>query len=114
MSNVVISTARNLAAEIRAQEDNLDATLAGQARLVGALLDARRSAKVPASVGNVALDRAFEAITHGRELRKSMLAIHAELAQMDLREIAVGDVSDCPKLDLNGPTLVVAREAHAA
>ncbi len=114
MSKAIIATAREIAAEIRAQEDSVDAALAGQARLLGTLLEARRATKVPAKVGAVALDRAFEAITHGRMLRESMLAVHRELAGMNLRELAVGDVSECPEEGFGGLSLVGARDIKAA
>lgn len=114
MSKPIIAAARDLVHEVRTQEDNLDIALAGQARLIGALLDARRSAGVSARVGSGALDRAFDAINHGRELRNSMMAMHAELAGMNLRELAVGDVEDCPPVE-GGMTLVVtAQDARIA
>ena len=114
MSRTIIAAAREIRAEIRSQEDNIDATLAGQARLVGALLDARRAANVPARVGADVLDRAFEAIDHGRKLRESMLAMHKELAQMNLRELAAGDVSECPPDESFGVfTLVRSGETTA-
>lgn len=96
MSKSIIAAARELKAEVRAQEDQLDIALAGQARLISSLLDARRAAGVSARFGGGILDRAFDAINHGRELRSSMLAMHSELARMNLREIAVGDVEECP------------------
>lgn len=114
MSKPIIAAARELAHEVRTQEDNLDIALAGQARLIGALLDARRSAGISARAGSSALDRAFDAINHGRELRNSMIAMHAELASMNLREMAVGDVEDCPPVE-GGMTLVVtAQDARVA
>ena len=114
MSHTIIAAARQLQAEIRRQEDNLDLTIAGQARLLGALLDARRTANVPARVGTAALDKAFEAIGHGRMLRESMLAMHQELAALNLRELAVGDVSDCPTEGFGGLTVVASSSRHAA
>lgn len=97
MSKPIIAVARELAREVRTQEDNLDIALAGQARLLGALLDARRSAGISARIGSTAVDRAFDAVALTREVRNSMLAVHQELAQMNLRELAMGDEGECPK-----------------
>ena len=116
MSKAIIAAARQLREEIRSQEDHIDAALAGQARLIGALLDARRATSVSARTGENALERAFEAIEHGRELRKSVLEMHRELARMNLRELAIGDVSECPE-DVSGfgsLTLVSSAETKVA
>lgn len=115
MSNSVIGAARTLAREVRTQEETLDLALAGQARLIGALLDARRTAGVSARFGTDAIDRAFDAIVHGRELRNAMLAVHAELAQMNVRELAIGDVSQCPEEGSLRPlSIVPAQDQRAA
>ena len=115
MSKAIIAAARQLRDEIRSQEDNIDAALAGQARLVSALLEARRAANVSARTGESALERAFEAIEHGRELRKSVLAMHRELAQMNLREMAFGDVSECPPAEgYGGLSIVASSDSKAA
>ena len=110
MSREIIAKARQIRAEIRSQEDTLDAALAGQARLLGTLLEVRRAANVPARTGAVALDRAFDAITQGRAMRENMLAIHKELAQLDLRELAIGDVSECPDEPSAQLSLVTGRK----
>ncbi len=114
MSKPIIAAARDLAREVRAQEDTLDIALAGQARLIGTLLDARRSAGISARFGNGALDRAFDAMGHGRELRNSMLDVHAELARMNLRELAIGDVEECPVEPAGANLTLVTAEAAAA
>ena len=114
MSKAIIATARQLAAEIRSQEDMLDAALAGQARLLGSLLEARSASNVPAKFGAAALERAFDAIGHGRMLRESMLAVHQELAQTNLRELGVGDLAECPEEGSGRLSLVVNKAARAA
>ena len=114
MSKAIIAAARQLRDEIRSQEDTIDAALAGQARLVSALLEARRAANVSARTGENALERAFEAIEHGRELRKSVLAMHKELAQLNVRELAVGDVFECPPAGALPELRVVASQSEAA
>lgn len=113
MSKPIIAAARELAKEVREQEDSLDAALAGQARLIGALLDARRSAGISARIGTTAIERAFDAVAQGRELRASMLAVHAELARMNLRELAVGDEAPCPDEPI-GLTVVPTVAVRAA
>jgi hypothetical protein len=112
MSKPIIAVARELAREVRTQEDNLDIALAGQARLLGALLDARRNAGISARFGSTALDRAFDAVAQTREVRNSMLAMHQELAQMNLRELATGDEADCP--EPAGLSVVPTIAVHAA
>lgn len=114
MSKPIIIAARQVAREVRAQEDNLDAALAGQARLLGTLLEARRNTGVSAGIGTGALDHAFDAMSHGRELRNAMLAMHRELAQMNLKEMAAGDVLPCPEERGLGELRVVASESSKA
>lgn len=111
MSKPIIATARQVAAELRTQENAIDAAIAGQARLIGTLLDARLGAGVPATFGSEALERAFEAIDHGRALRGAVLSMHRELAQVNIREVAVGDVSECPEL-LAAPKLAAVPDAQ--
>ena len=96
MSRQIVSAARQIAGEVRSSEDGFDLALANNARLVASLLDARREAGLPASVGRGALNRALEAISHGAKARESLLDMHQELAELNLRELATGDLSQCP------------------
>ena len=97
MSRVILSAARQISGEVRSSEDGFDLALANNARLVASLLDARREAGLPASVGRDALNRALEAISYGAKARESLLDMHRELAGLNLRELATGDLSECPE-----------------
>ena len=112
MRHHLIAKARKIAADVRNSEDQYDLALADTARLVANLLDARRTSGVPARTGRAALDRALQAISHGAKARESLLDMHAELARLDLRELAVGDVVECPEdWASNGLQIVASRDA---
>lgn len=97
MANPLIASARRIAGELKASENGCDSALAGNARLVASLLDARRDAGLPARTGRKILGRAVEAIAHAAKAREMLLDAHDELAQLDLRELAAGDLSECPE-----------------
>lgn len=97
MRHPLIASARRIAGELKASENDSDAALAGNARLVASLLDARREGGLPARTGRAALGRAVEAIAHAAKAREMLLDAHDELAQLDLRELAAGDLSECPE-----------------
>lgn len=97
MSRRILSAARQISGEVRSSEDGFDLALANNARLVASLLDARREAGLPASVGRGALKRALEAISHGAKARESLLDMHQELSRLNLRELATGDLVECPE-----------------
>jgi hypothetical protein len=94
MTKPIITSAREIAADLRAHENDVDATLAGQARLISRLIEARKSAGLPAMVGAEIVDQAIVAVSQCGELRRTVRDIHASLAAIDIR--AVGDESDCP------------------
>ena len=97
MPREVIASARQLAGELRNSENDHDAALASSARLLASLLDARREAGLPARTGRKALERGFEALSYGVKAREMLLGMHEELASLDLRELATGDLSECPE-----------------
>lgn len=97
MSRPIVSAARQISGEVRSSEDGFDLALANNARLVASLLDARREAGLPASVGRSALNRALEAISHGAKAREALLDMHQELSRLNLRELATGDLLECPE-----------------
>jgi len=96
----LIATAREIRDEVRSSEEGFDIALANSARLVAKLLDARRETGVPAKVGRSAVNRALEAVALGAKARETLLDMHEELAHLNLRELATGDVGECPELGL--------------
>ena len=60
MTKPIIASAREIAADLRAHENDVDATLAGQARLISRLIEARKSAGLPAMVGAEIVDQLLE------------------------------------------------------
>lgn len=97
MRHDLIASARRIRAELKASENDYDLALANNARLIATMLDARRERGLPASIGREALGRAVEAIAHAAKARESLLSAHDELAQLNLRELAMGDVLECPE-----------------
>jgi len=97
MRRELIASARQIAGELKASENDCDVALATNARLVATMLDARRAAGLPARTGRAALGRAVEAISHAAKARDMLLDAHQELARLDLRELAAGDMSECPE-----------------
>lgn len=102
MSRSIIVSARQIASELKFAENDCDAALARNARLVAAMLDARVAAGLPARTGHKAVGRAVEAISCTAKARECLIDAHAELARLDMRELATGDLSECP--DLMVPT----------
>lgn len=115
MANPLIASARRIAGELKASENDCDAALATNARLVASLLEARRDAGLPARTGRAALGRVVEAIAHAAKAREMLLDAHEELAQLDVRELAAGDLSECPASWSTMATLtVVDSDSRAA
>jgi hypothetical protein len=115
MRHELISSARKIASELKATEKDCDTALANNARLVATMLDARVAAGLPARAGREALGKAIEAITHAAKAREMLIDTHHELAQLNIRELAAGDMSECPEdwLTIGRLTLVDA-ETQAA
>lgn len=110
----LIAAAREIRADVRSSEDGFDLALANSARLVARLLDARLEAGIPARIGRSALNRALEAVSYGAKARETLLDMHEELAQLNLRELATGDVGDCPELTEGHLSVVPSATREAA
>jgi len=113
MRNELLASARRIASELRTSENDSDLALATNARLVATLADARREAGLPGLTGREALERAVEAVACAAEARGKLLDAHAALAELNLRELATGDLSSCPKLS-GALTIVGDAERNAA
>jgi hypothetical protein len=105
MSRDILRGAREISSEVRSSEDGFDLALASNARLVARLLDVRREAGLPARTGRSALNRALEAMNHGAKARETLLDMHEELASINIRELATGDLLECP--DVKGQLALV-------
>ena len=103
----LIAAAREIRDDVRSSEDGFDLALANSAKLVARLLDARREAGLPARIGRSAVNRALEAVSYGAKARETLLDMHEELAQLNLRELAVGDILECPDALTTGRLSVV-------
>ena len=110
----LIAAAREIRNDVRSSEDSFDVALANSARLVAKLLDARLETGVPARIGRSALNRALEAVSYGARARETLLDMHEELAQLNLRELAAGDVLECPDLTTGRLSVVPSTEQAAA
>lgn len=115
MRQELISSARRIAGELKTAENGCDAALANHARLVATLLDARRDAGLPARTGRDTVGRVIEAVAHAAKARELLLDTHEDLARLNLRELAAGDMSECPEdWKLSATLSLVENEANAA
>ncbi|SMF61061.1 hypothetical protein [Allosphingosinicella indica] len=112
MSNAIIASARRIAEEIKSTEGLSDAALAAKARLTAELLESRVAAGVPARTGRDAVGKLIEAIACSARARELVIDAHEGLAGLDLRELAAGDLSECPdSWKILGPRLASDSEA---
>ena len=89
------AVAQKVADRLYALENAIDVALTRAAELNAAMPQARTEARLPAMVGQTALDRAAEAFTALVEARRRIVATHASLdetrLQIGLKEVATGD-----------------------
>ena len=87
--------AQRVADRLFAVESAIDVALARAAELTAAMPAARTEARLPAMMGQTALDRAAEAFTALVKARRRIVETHESLdvtrAQMGLREVDTGD-----------------------
>jgi hypothetical protein len=112
MTKPIIASAREIAADIRARENDVDETLAGQARLISRLVEARQSAGLSPLAGADIVDQAIVAVSQCGELRRTVRSIHQSLAALDIRSI--GDTVDCPDVLTGGLSAVEGDEGQRA
>jgi hypothetical protein len=108
------AVAQKVADRLFAVESAIDAALTCAAELNAAMPQARTEARLPAMIGQTALDRASETFTALVEARRRIIATHESLdatrLQIGLKEVASGD--SVPKVP--GFTEGVAVEAPVA
>ncbi len=110
------AVAQKVADRLFAVESAIDIALTRAAELNAAMPQARAEARLPAMVGQAALDRAAEAFTALVEARRRIVATHESLdaarLQIGLREVDAGDT--VPKVPVPGFTEGTASESPIA
>lgn len=109
--------AQKVADRLFAVESAIDVALTRAAELTAAMPQARTEARLPAMVGQDALDRAAEAFTALVEARRRIVETHASLdqarLQIGLREVDSGDIRDKPAiLEPSGARAEAASVSH--
>lgn len=94
------AVAQKVADRLFAVESAIDIALTRAAELTAAMPAARTEARLPAMIGQTALDRAAEAFTALVMARRRIVETHESLdearAQIGLREVDTGDIKDKP------------------
>jgi len=94
------AVAQRVADRLFAAENAIDIALTRAAELTAAMPQARTEARLPAMVGQMALDRAAEAFSALVEARRRIVETHAHLdearEQIGLREVNSGDMVPKP------------------
>ena len=114
MRKQIIETAAfQVATQVRAVEDSIDAVLSDLAELQGRMVRARSAIGVGPAVGQSALEQLSVTMHSLVTARGTMAQCHGELAAAKqlvpgLRTVAFGDVDDCPPAAAASPLRVVA------
>lgn len=95
------NAAFEVATQVRAVEDSLDATLADLALLQGNMVRMRSAAGVSVAVGQTAFEEIGKTLQALLSARSTIGRCHAELVEAKqsipgLREMGMGDGTDCP------------------
>jgi hypothetical protein len=110
------AVAQKVADRLFAVESAIDVALTCAAELAAAMPQARTEARLPAMVGQDALDRATEAFVALVEARRRIVETHKSLdetrAQIGLREVDVGDTVPKPSELIPAGSAGVAPVAH--
>jgi hypothetical protein len=80
-----VFVAKRVATKLRGAEHSIDAALVEASEMVAELLRARKELGLAANVGDAALAKMTAAVSALSEARTSMVAAHAELAEVQLR-----------------------------
>jgi hypothetical protein len=100
MPRIRQAVAQSVAERLFAVESAIDLALTRAAELNAAMPAARTEARLPATVGQAALDRATEAFVALVEARRHIVETHASLdetrLQIGLREVDAGDTVPKP------------------
>ena len=103
------AVAQNVADRLFAVESAIDVALTRAAELTAAMPAARTEARLPAMVGQAALDRATSAFVALVEARRRIVETHQSLdetrQQIGLREVDSGDIKEKPAVFEHGARL---------
>jgi hypothetical protein len=80
-----VFVAKRVATKLRGAEHSIDAALVEATEMVAELLRARKELGLAANVGDVAVSKLTAAVAALSEARTSMVAAHADLAEVQLR-----------------------------
>ncbi|QMW23482.1 hypothetical protein [Sandaracinobacteroides saxicola] len=96
-------------------EKAIDGALAAAATMVGIMPAARQEARLAATIGQEAIDRAIDTVTALGEARRAIIAAHDALArvqaQVGLQEVNFGALVDKPPYPKFGLRVVETRAA---
>ena len=100
MLNQRLAVAKQVAAELMPAETDLDNAILHASRLAIAVVEGRRSARLPISTGQAGLVHITRATVKLAEARSEMGAAHVALREtqdeVGLRTVAFGDLWECP------------------
>lgn len=80
-----VFVAKRVAAKLRRAEHSIDAALVEASEMVAEMVRARKELGLAANVGDAAIAKATAAMAALSEARTSMVAAHADLAEVQLR-----------------------------
>ena len=100
MLNQRLNAAQSVAKELFPAEEELENALLHTSRVVIAVIEGRRTAKLPITTAQDGLERAAAAATHLVAARAELGAAHAAFRQtqieIGLREVSFGQLWECP------------------
>jgi hypothetical protein len=111
MLNQRLSAAQGVAKELFPAEETLENALLHTSRIVIALIEGRRHAKLPFATGQEGLERASAAAQLMVQARAELGAAHAAFREtqeeIGLRAVSFGDIWECPSKGESAPLTVV-------
>jgi len=100
MLNDRLQAAQGVARELFPAEETLESALLHTSRMVIAVIEGRRNAKLPFATGQEGLERAGAAASLMIQARAELGAAHAAFRetqeQIGLRAVSFGDIWECP------------------
>ena len=124
MLNQRLEAAQGVAKELFPAEEDLENALLHTSRIVIAVIEGRRSAKLPITTAQVGLERAAAAATHLVAARAELGAAHAAFREtqieIGLREVSFGQLWECPpasgelNTDTRKPALSIVESRQTA
>ncbi|MEO5774291.1 MAG: hypothetical protein ABIQ32_09270 [Sphingomicrobium sp.] len=111
MLNQRLSAAQGVAKELFPAEETLENALLHTSRIVIAVIEGRRTAKLPFGTAQEGLERAGAAasllIQARAELGAAHLAFRETQEEIGLRAVSFGDIWECPSKGESAPATIV-------